>query len=56
MCTLGWDRVPYLTDVGGREATLVPLYNEIHHNFLIANYESCAKDGNTQGGGGEGMP
>lgn len=37
-----WDRVPFLTDVpaGPGSPTLTPLENEIHHNFLIANYES----------------
>ena len=36
------DRVPFLTDVpaGPSAPTLTPLENEIHHNFLIANYES----------------
>lgn len=36
-----WDRVPFLTDVADPTTpSLIPLYNEIHHNFLIANYES----------------
>ena len=35
------DRVPFLTDVATPGApSLVPLFNEVHHNFLIANYES----------------
>jgi len=34
-----WDRQPFWTDVPG-EATLTPLYNRLHHNFFIANFES----------------
>ena len=36
------DRVPFLTDVpaGSNAPTLTPLFNEIHHNFFVANYES----------------
>ncbi len=34
-------RVPFLTDVATPGApSLLPLFNEVHHNFLIANYES----------------
>ena len=36
-----WDRQPFWTDVADSSApSLTPLYNEIHHNYLIANYES----------------
>ena len=34
-----WDRQPFLTDVADPKApSLIPLYNEIHHNFFVANY------------------
>jgi hypothetical protein len=36
-----WDRVPFLTNVGdGQTPSLIPAYNEIHHNFFICNYGS----------------
>jgi len=33
-----WDRQPFLTDVATGTPSLVPSYNEIHHNFFVANY------------------
>jgi len=36
-----WDRIPFLTDtVDPNNPSVVPLYNDIHHNFMIANYGS----------------
>ena len=36
-----WDRQPFITKVrDGKTASLVPAYNEISHNFIIANYYS----------------
>lgn len=34
-----WDRLPYITDVGdGHTASTVPALNDVHHNFIVANY------------------
>eukprot|EP00698_Gefionella_okellyi_P023671 TRINITY_DN8153_c0_g1_i1.p1 TRINITY_DN8153_c0_g1~~TRINITY_DN8153_c0_g1_i1.p1 ORF type:complete len:532 (+),score=110.27 TRINITY_DN8153_c0_g1_i1:508-2103(+) len=34
-----WDRQPFLTTVGdGHKRSLVPAYNEIQNNFMVANY------------------
>jgi len=33
-----WDRQPYLTTVRTGEASIVPEYRNIHHNFIVANY------------------
>jgi len=36
-----WDRQPFLTTVAdGVTPSLIPAYNEIHHNFFICNYGS----------------
>eukprot|EP01051_Picozoa_sp_SAG22_P022393 SAG22_NODE_5342_length_1033_cov_1.055675_1_plen_219_part_00 len=35
-----WDRVPYITTVRNGTASIVPATREIHHNFVIANYNS----------------
>ena len=38
-----WDRQPFVTKVrDGETASLVPAYNEISHNFIIANYYCSA--------------
>jgi len=44
-----WDRIPYLTKVNNDTPSLVPLYNEIHHNFFIANYQSTWNIDNDDG-------
>eukprot|EP01116_Phalansterium_solitarium_P022687 TRINITY_DN7582_c0_g1_i1.p1 TRINITY_DN7582_c0_g1~~TRINITY_DN7582_c0_g1_i1.p1 ORF type:complete len:924 (-),score=219.53 TRINITY_DN7582_c0_g1_i1:171-2942(-) len=36
-----WDRQPYVTLVrDGITPTVIPAFNEIHHNFMVANYEA----------------
>jgi len=36
-----WDRLPFLTDVvDPKQPSLIPAYNDIHHNFMICNYGS----------------
>jgi len=35
-----WDRMPFVTELRDGTPSLTPLYNEIHHNFFIANYGS----------------
>ena len=38
-----WDRQPFITKMcDGKTASLVPAYNEISHNFIIANYYCSA--------------
>ena len=33
-----WDRQVFGWETDGAALNLIPLYNEIHHNFMIANY------------------
>ena len=35
-----WDRQPFLTDVAdpSKPPSLIPAYNTIEHNFMVANY------------------
>eukprot|EP00117_Sycon_ciliatum_P023594 scpid40103/ scgid20017/ len=33
-----WDRQPFLTTVRTGEPSVIPLYNNLHHNFLVSNY------------------
>jgi len=33
-----WGRLPYIVALGGEGPSAVPLYNDMHHNFLVANY------------------
>ena len=35
-----WDRVPYITNLRYGRASIVPADRHIHHNFVIANYNS----------------
>ena len=35
-----WDRVPYITTLRNGSASTVPADRHIHHNFVIANYNS----------------
>ena len=35
-----WDRVPYITTLRNGSASIVPADRHIHHNFIIANYNS----------------
>lgn len=35
-----WDRVPYITDIRTGRASIVPADRQIHHNFVIATYNS----------------
>jgi len=44
-----WDRIPYLTTVFNGVPSVLPLYNEIHHNFFIGNYESSWNIDNDDG-------
>jgi len=33
-----WDRLPYYTDVRNGTKSTRPAYNDVHHNFIVANY------------------
>jgi hypothetical protein len=34
-----WDRLPYVTKVrGGVTPSTIPAENDMHHNFIVANY------------------
>ena len=33
-----WDRQPFLTTVRTGEPSVIPAYNNFHHNFLVSNY------------------
>ena len=33
-----WDRQPFLTTVRTGQPSMIPEFNEIHHNFLVSNY------------------
>ena len=35
-----WDRVPYITTLRNGSASIVPADRRIHHNLIIANYNS----------------
>ena len=35
-----WDRVPYITTLRSGKPSIVPADRHIHHNFIIANYNS----------------
>jgi hypothetical protein len=35
-----WDRVPYITTLRNGSPSTVPADRQIHHNFIIANYNS----------------
>ena len=37
-----WDRVPYITNIGlhAPKASVFPQFRQIHHNFMLANYNS----------------
>ena len=35
-----WDRVPYITNLRTGKPSIVPADRHIHHNFIIANYNS----------------
>ena len=35
-----WDRVPYITNLRYGRPSIVPADRQIHHNFVIANYNS----------------
>jgi hypothetical protein len=35
-----WDRVPYITDIRTGKPSIIPADRHIHHNFIIANYNS----------------
>ena len=35
-----WDRQPFLTDINDRSGSLIPAFNEFHHNLIIGNYGS----------------
>jgi hypothetical protein len=37
---VSWDRVPYITNLRTGKASIVPADRRIHHNFVIANYNS----------------
>jgi hypothetical protein len=44
-----WDRIPYLTTINNGTPSVVPAYNDIHHNFFIGNYESTWNIDNDDG-------
>ena len=33
-----WDRQPFLTTVRTGQPSMIPAFNEVHHNFLVSNY------------------
>ena len=33
-----WDRLPYFTEVRDGTPSTVPATNDVHHNFIVANY------------------
>ena len=34
-----WDRLPYITDIrDGKTPSTIPAWNDMHHNFIVANY------------------
>lgn len=35
-----WDRQPFLTDVRNGTPSLIPAWNELHHNLVISNYNA----------------
>ena len=35
-----WDRVPYITNVGGKGSSIIPQWNYIHNNFIIGTYQT----------------
>lgn len=44
-----WDRVPYITTVRNGSASIVPATREIHHNFVVANYNAVSAIDNDDG-------
>jgi len=44
-----WDRVPYITTIRNGTASIVPATRNIHHNFVIANYNSVSAIDNDDG-------
>lgn len=33
-----WDRLPYITDIRDGTPSTIPAWNDVHHNFIVANY------------------
>ena len=33
-----WDRLPYITTVRNGTPSTIPAFNNVHHNFIVANY------------------
>lgn len=33
-----WDRLPYITTVRTGKPSTIPAFNNVHHNFIVANY------------------
>ena len=34
-----WDRLPYITEIrDGKTPSTIPAWNNMHHNFIVANY------------------
>jgi len=33
-----WDRLPYITDVATGKPSTIPGVNDVHNNFIVANY------------------
>lgn len=44
-----WDRQPYLTTVRTGSPSLVPVPRDIHHNFIVANYDGTKGIDNDDG-------
>ena len=37
--SFSWDRMPYVTMVrDGVTPSSIPAFNDVHHNFIVANY------------------
>merc|ERR1712113_585846 len=35
-----WDRVPYITRIGNGSASIIPAFQQIHHNFIGGTYQT----------------
>ncbi len=35
-----WDRVPYITDLRTGQPSIIPAPRRVHHNFILATYNS----------------
>jgi hypothetical protein len=46
-----WDRIPYITDLRYANGTgsVLPLWREIHHNFILGTYNSQENIDNDDG-------